>query len=81
MFDEQQVVMTEKQVAEYLNLTPRALQDWRYRGCGPAFIRISARCIRYRRSDIDKWLADRVAHNTVEQTKAEQDFYKSIGRI
>jgi len=64
-----------------MNVTPRALQSWRYKGGGPAFIRISARCVRYRRSDIDKWLSDRVAHNTVEKTKAEQDFLKSIGGI
>ena len=47
--------ITEKQAAKKLALAPRTLRNWRVRGCGPPFIRISARCIRYRVSDIEAW--------------------------
>jgi len=59
-----EVLFTEKQAAEYLNLSQRALQSWRYSGRGMPFIRISHRCIRYRKSDIDEWLDSRAAKNT-----------------
>ena len=35
---------------------PRAIRDWRTKR-GLPFIRITAKCIRIRRADIDKWLA------------------------
>jgi hypothetical protein len=48
-------LLTESQAAQLLGLTPRALQAWRGRGCGPAYIRISCRCLRYRRKDLVAW--------------------------
>ena len=49
-------LLTEIQAAEYLKLTPRALQDWRSRGVGPPYLRVSPKCIRYRAADIEGWL-------------------------
>jgi len=64
-------VMTEKQASDYLQLTTRTLQAWRYRGGGPKYIRVSSKCVRYRQSDIDKWLASRIASSTSEETEIE----------
>lgn len=50
------VLLRETQAAQLLNLTPRALQSWRARNCGPPYIRISSRCIRYRRKDVVAWV-------------------------
>jgi hypothetical protein len=36
-------LLSEKQSATFLGVTPRALQVWRQRGGGPAFVRISSR--------------------------------------
>lgn len=69
---ENQGIMTEKQAANFLSLTPRTLQAWRYRGDGPQFIRISRRCIRYRRCDLDQWLEQRLTGSTSEPTKFDQ---------
>ncbi len=60
----EQQVFIEKEAADYVRLTPRALQNYRYKGGGPAFIRISKRCIRYRKSDLDAWLEEHKAFNT-----------------
>ena len=42
--------------AAVLGMKPGTLAEWRTIGRGPRHIRVSAKCIRYRRSDIDAWL-------------------------
>ncbi len=58
-------LLTEKEAAEWARMAPRTLQLWRQRGEGPRFVRISARCIRYRLEDLKAWAAERVRSNTV----------------
>ena len=43
-----QSLVNENVAAKYLGLSPRTLQNWRVRGGGPLFVRISNRSIRYR---------------------------------
>lgn len=43
--------------ARYLGLPPRTLEQWRYLGRGPAFVKLGDRHVRYRKSDVDAWLA------------------------
>ncbi|MGM0583463.1 MAG: helix-turn-helix transcriptional regulator [Pseudomonadota bacterium] len=40
-------------------LTRRFLEIAAHRGDGPPFIKISRRCVRYRRTDLEAWLAAR----------------------
>ena len=61
---EDDVLLTERQAADLLQLTPRFLQQRRYRGDSPPWIKISSRCIRYQRSAIKSWLAERVRTST-----------------
>lgn len=51
-----EMLMTEKELAEYLGLKPRTLQFWRLFGRGPKFIKISSRLIRYRACDVQAWM-------------------------
>jgi predicted DNA-binding transcriptional regulator AlpA len=54
-------LLTEKQVAsaDFLNLkNPRTLSQWRVARTGPRWIRVGTHLVRYRRSDVLKWLAD-----------------------
>lgn len=53
-----EMLLTEKDVADYLGLKPRTLQFWRLFGRGPKFIKISNRLIRYRACDVQTWLDD-----------------------
>jgi predicted DNA-binding transcriptional regulator AlpA len=54
-------LLDQRQAATRLGLpSARTLEAWRRRGYGPPFIRLSPRLVRYRASDIDRWLAARV---------------------
>ncbi len=57
-------LLTEREAAAFLRFTPRALQEWRRNGRGPAFVKISARAVRYRLRDLLEWTEERVRHST-----------------
>lgn len=59
-------LVPEMEAANLLGLSIRTLQNWRVRGGGPRFVRISSRCIRYRITDIEEWIAARTCANTSE---------------
>lgn len=54
--------------AEYLNISPRTLRDWRVRGGGPKYVRVSSRAVRYRKVDLDEWAASRLERSTSERS-------------
>ena len=58
---------TERQAADFLGVTTRALQKWRATGTGPRFVRISSRCVRYRRRDLITWASDRLKSSTAQE--------------
>jgi len=60
----QEALLTTEQVAEVLAVDRRTLDAWRIQGCGPKFLRLTPRCIRYRPSDIEAWAAERVRRST-----------------
>ena len=51
-------VLDDKQVSALLHTNPRTLRLWRHTR-GLPFVRITSKVIRYRRADIDQWLARR----------------------
>ena len=57
-------LMNEIEAADLLCYSVRALQNWRHRGGGPDFVKVSSRSVRYRRIDLDKWIANRTVSNT-----------------
>jgi len=63
-------LITETEAAEILHYTIRALQNWRLRGGGPKFIKVSSRSIRYRRCDLFAWSEERMVSHTSEATVA-----------
>jgi hypothetical protein len=57
-------LLTREQAAELLNLNPHTLACWRSEGKGPPIVKFGAgrsSAVRYRRADIEQWLADPVA--------------------
>jgi len=56
----------EKEAAVYIGHSVRALQNWRIRGGGPRFAKISARSVRYRRCDLDAWIESKLVRSTSE---------------
>ena len=57
-------LLNEREAAEFLGYSVRALQNWRVRGGGPLFVKVSARSIRYRRRDLISWTESLLAANT-----------------
>ncbi len=60
-------LVSTKQAAQYLGTSERFLEIRRMKGGGPPFIRVSAKTIRYRRSDLDSWVESRVRQSTSDQ--------------
>ncbi len=52
-------LLTEKEAAKLICYTQRALQNWRLRGGGPRYVKVSARSIRYQRRDVIEWIEAR----------------------
>ena len=63
-------LINEKEAGAFLNLTNRAMQNMRQRGDGPRFIRLSSRCIRYRRIDLQAWAETLVRTSTSDPGQA-----------
>lgn len=59
-------LINEKEAAEYIGHSVRALQNWRLRGGGPKFIKVSGRSIRYRRIELDEWANSKLVSSTSE---------------
>jgi hypothetical protein len=71
-------LLNEQQAANFLGFTNRALQAWRMRGGGPAFVKVSARAIRYRRRDLIQWAEDRLRLSTSDTGNALKDQRQQI---
>ena len=52
-----------REVAAAIGVKPQTLAAWRNRGEGPPFVKVG-KLIRYRTSDINKWLATRLVEPT-----------------
>lgn len=57
-------LLDEAGAAKHLAVSPRTLRNWRTRGGGPKFVKISDRCIRYRLRDLLEWLEKRTRRST-----------------
>jgi predicted DNA-binding transcriptional regulator AlpA len=49
-------LLNTDQAARYVNMSRQAMSDMRHRGQGPRYSKLSARAVRYRRSDLDEWI-------------------------
>lgn len=48
-------LLSVKDLAEMLQVSQKTIYDWRYRGLGPAAIRVG-RYVRYELDEIERWL-------------------------
>jgi len=61
----QETYFRPREAADYLRSSESTLAKKRLNGDGPPFVRIG-RAIRYRRSDLDAWMARSVRRSTSE---------------
>lgn len=60
-------LLTRDQAAGYLGVAPQTLAIWAMSGrYGLRFIKVGRLC-KYRKSDLDKWLASRTVGSTAEE--------------
>ncbi len=60
-------LIREAPAGGFLGFSERTMQGMRYRGGGPRYIRLSSRCIRYRRSDLREWAEQRLRTSTSDR--------------
>ena len=56
----------EKETAKLLSLSIKTLQRYRYTGGGPIYIKLG-KSVRYKESDIEKYVSERTRYITTEQ--------------
>lgn len=66
-FPNEHRLMNENDAADLLGYSVRSLQNWRVRGGGPKFVRVSARSIRYRTRDLVEWIENRTRTSTSDR--------------
>ena len=66
-------ILTIDQAAAYLSIPKATLYTWRTRraGFGPRAVKLGG-CLRYRRSDLDAWVAEHVENFDDAQSVPEQ---------
>lgn len=64
--------LTTPEAARYLNFEVSTLEQWRWNGRGPRFVKIG-RHVRYRLSDLDAFIEERVFTSTTEAQAVLQD--------
>ena len=57
-------LVDETLAANFLALSKRTLRNWRTRGGGPKFVKVSSRCIRYRVQDLIDWTEKKTRRST-----------------
>jgi excisionase family DNA binding protein len=53
-------LLTPENVAEITGLSVETLAQWRSQGRGIPYVKISRNCVRYRQTDLDGWLSERI---------------------
>jgi hypothetical protein len=65
-------LINEQEAANFLGYSVRALQNWRLRGGGPEYVRVSRRSVRYRRRELIRWADEKLELHTSERALPEE---------
>lgn len=60
------VRMSTEQAADYLGLSAKTLEAFRYKGGGPRFAKLGKRRVVYDRRDLDDWFESRKRTSTAD---------------
>jgi hypothetical protein len=62
-------LLTTRETADWIGVSTQWLEIGRSKDYGPRFVRVSPRCIRYRRGDVVEWLRARTHSRCAEYTR------------
>ncbi|MDG3440153.1 helix-turn-helix transcriptional regulator [Nitrospirillum amazonense] len=62
-------LLTPEEAGQLMGVAPQTLAHWRARGSGPAYVLLSARCVRYDEAVLRTWLDGRVQASTAENAR------------
>ena len=48
--------LTESEAAEYIGISKKTLQRWRFGRRGPNYVRVAGKLIRYHQAILDAWM-------------------------
>jgi predicted DNA-binding transcriptional regulator AlpA len=57
-------LLTELQASTYLNVAVKTLQNYRWLGQGPRFVKLGKRMVRYRLSDLENFVTANLRSST-----------------
>jgi len=60
-------LLTAREAAAFLSLSPATLAAWRVRGGGPSFLKLN-RAVRYRKSTLIAWIEVNTHQNTAQSS-------------
>jgi len=63
-----QRLLAPEEVAELTGLSMDTLAQWRSQKRGIPYVKISRNCVRYRQTDLDKWLNERIVRVQEERS-------------
>lgn len=49
-------LLSDREVADLLNIAVKTVQNWRWKGEGPRTIKLGKRAVRYRRADVEAFI-------------------------
>lgn len=49
-------LLTQKELCDLFKISEKTAESWRFYGRGPGYIKLSKRCIRYRKSDVFEYM-------------------------
>ena len=63
--------LNSEQAARYLGYSVHALQLWRCQGGGPLYVKLNCNSVRYRKSDLDRWITSFGTRRNTSQAEAD----------
>jgi len=52
--------LNTRKAANWIGYKPETLRQWRTNGIGPPYIRVLGKLVRYRASDVERWMDEQV---------------------
>lgn len=65
-------ILNTNEAATYLNVKPTTLEQWRWNGRGPLYVKIG-RSVKYRLADLDTFVTERVFTSTTEEQASKRE--------